>query len=115
MKYETEEARLAARKESQKKYLEKLKQEKINAENNTNYKQLYEEAQKEIATLTNKTLELEKICKSLVEREQNATKMLHNATLEYNSRTKHMLDCVKHAYISMQFALNAEKGENKND
>ena len=58
-------------------------------------------------TLENKILEYEKLCKSYAEREANANKDLQKAALEYNARVRYMQDCVRHAYTSIQFAVNA--------
>lgn len=66
-----------------------------------------------------KVAQYEKICQSFANQADQSTKQIQAITLEYNARTKYMLDCVKHAYMSMQFAVNAvnktQKGENNND
>lgn len=66
-----------------------------------------------------KLAEYEKICQSFANQADQSAKQMQSAALEYTARTKYMLDCVKHAYMSMQFAANAanntQKGENKND
>ena len=87
-------------------------EEKKMAEQVTNtiepdYKKLYTEECAKNKALENKVAEFEKLCKSYVEREQQSTAALQRATLEYNARVQYMLDCTKHAYLSMQFAVNA--------
>lgn len=80
------------------------------------YKKLYTEECAKNKALENKLVEFEKLCKSFSERERQATEALQRATLEYNARVKYMLDCVKHAHISMQFATTAvdnNKGGNQ--
>ena len=66
-----------------------------------------------------KVAQYEKLCQSFANQADQSTKQIQAITLEYNARTKYMLDCVKHAYMSMQFAVNAvnktQKGENNND
>lgn len=60
--------------------------------------------------------ELEKLCVSYRTQAENSDKTLKRMTLEYNSRVQYMLDCVKHSYLSIQFAVNAlNKGEQTND
>lgn len=55
----------------------------------------------------NKMEQFEKLIESYREREQKLQDALKQATLEYNARTQYFMDCVKHAYVSMQFAVNA--------
>ena len=79
-----------------------------------NYKEMYHDAMKQLDAANAKNTELEKICKSYAEQANNANKALQTMALEYDARTKYMLDCVKHAYLSIQFATNAtdnNKGE----
>ena len=80
------------------------------------YKTLYTEECAKNKALENKIIEYEKLCKSYSERERQAVETLQRATIEYNARIKYMLDCVKHAHISMQFAVaaaNTDKGGNQ--
>lgn len=80
------------------------------------YRKLYTEECAKNKALENKVTEFEKLCKSYSERERQAIEALQRATLEYNARVKYMLDCVKHAHISMQFAIAAtddNKGGNQ--
>lgn len=80
------------------------------------YKALYLKTSAENTAMQNKIAEYEKLLKSYAERERLANEKLNRATLEYNARNKYMLDCAKHAYISMQFAVAAEdsnKGGNQ--
>lgn len=75
---------------------------------------MYHDAMKQLDAANTKNAELEKICKSYAEQANNANKALQTMALEYDARTKYMLDCVKHAYLSIQFATNAidnNKGE----
>lgn len=74
----------------------------------TDYKKLYMAEVAKNKTLENKVAEYENICKSYATRVQNAENALKSATLEYNARIKYMLDCSKHAYISMQFAAESK-------
>lgn len=71
------------------------------------YKALYLDSAAKLKSVENKTNELEKLCKSYAELAKQAQDTLQNATLEYNAKTEYMLDCVKHAYLSIQFALTA--------
>ncbi len=80
----------------------------------TDYKKLYVETNNKLIAAENKIAEYENLCKSYAQRMQNAENALKGATLEYNARIKYMLDCSKHAYISMQFAAES-KGEKQND
>lgn len=87
------------------------------AEENTitpDWQKLYTEECAKNKALENKVAEFEKLCKSYSERERQATEALQRATLEYNARTKYMLDCARHAFMSMQFAEAAvTKGGNQ--
>lgn len=78
------------------------------------YKDLYLKECAKTKGLENKVTELEKLCKSYSERERQATEMLQRATLEYNARTQYMLDCAKHAFLSIQFAEAAMKNKGGN-
>lgn len=82
-----------------------------NTENNikedTNYKKLYEKELENNRILQIKLDEYEKIMKSLAEKASQAHNDLQGATLEYNARVKYMLDCARHAYMSMNFAAKA--------
>ena len=74
------------------------------------------ELEAQLAAANAKNTELEKLCKAYAEKAQAAENALHRATMEYNARNEYMLDCVKHAYISIQFAVAAatkKKGEDK--
>lgn len=98
------------RKYALKKKLEKLEMEKsevMPTEAAPNYEAMYNEALKALTVERSKNTELEKLCKSFAEQAQQAKANLQKATLEYNARTKYMLECTKHAYISMQFAVDA--------
>ena len=86
-----------------------------NEQNNAgepDYKTLYVKTAAELKTAQAKLQEFESICKSYANSAQKAKSDLQRATLEYNARVKYMLDCVKHAHISMQFAVAAVE-ENK--
>ena len=61
----------------------------------------------------NKEEQFTKIVQAYQEREQKLQQTLQQVTLEYNSRTQYFLDCVKHAYVSMQFAVNSAKTTEK--
>ena len=80
--------------------------EAAQAANPVDYKKLYEEAIKEKQATEAKITEYENIIKAFAERERKANETLKKATLEYNARTNYMMDCVKHAYLSLQFAAN---------
>ncbi len=82
------------------------------SETTPDYKKLYTEECAKNKTLENKCTEYEKLCKSYSERERKALETLQRATIEYNARTKYMLDCAKHAYLSMQFAIAATEQQN---
>lgn len=73
----------------------------------SDYKKLYTEECTKTLALENKCAEYEKLCKSYCEKERKATETLQRAILEYNARTQYMLDAARHAYMSMQFAVNA--------
>ena len=109
----TEEERIARQKEAKRRYAEKKRAEKEAlamqgpVEAAPDYKAMYEDAMRALAGVQNKNTELEKLCKSFAEQAQQAKANLQKATLEYNARTKYMLECTKHAYISMQFAVDA--------
>ena len=75
---------------------------------------LYTEEHAKNVTLENKVTEFEKLCKSYAEKEHQAVEALQRATIEYNARIKYMLDCVKHAHISMQFAVAASENKGGN-
>ena len=65
--------------------------------------------QTEINCLKNKCEQYEKLIQTYKQAQEEATNLLNKATLEYKARTEYMLDCVKHAYISIQFSLNASE------
>lgn len=90
------------------------KPKKIETTELKDYKTLYEKTLAEKTALENKCVEYEKLCKSFSEREHAATEALQRATLEYNARVKHMLDCVRHAHLSMQFAIAASEPKGGN-
>lgn len=86
--------------------------------NNMDYETLYKaalahskEIENRLATAEAKNTELEKICKAYVEQANNTNRAIQKVTMEYNARTQYMLDCVKHAYLSIQFAVNASHNE----
>lgn len=96
--------------ESKRRYAEKQKAKRKEAKQTAlgpDYKQMYLEEVAKNKALENKILEYEKLCKSYADRETNANKNLQRAALEYNARVKYMQDCVRHAYTSIQFAVNA--------
>jgi hypothetical protein len=109
----TEEERRQRQLEAKRRYAEKKRQEKEAlatqgpVEVAVDYKTMYEDAMKALTSEQNKNTELEKLCKSFAEQAQQAKANLQKATLEYNARVKYMLECTKHAYISMQFAVDA--------
>lgn len=111
----------ARRSQALKEYWEKRRAAKMVAETarvaeevQPDYKTMYEDAMKQLETANAKNVELEKICKSYAEQANNAANSLQKMALEYDARTKYMLDCVKHAYLSIQFAVNATDN-NKGD
>lgn len=65
--------------------------------------------EKENICLKNKCEQYEKLIQTYKQAQEEATSLLNKATLEYKARTEYMLDCVKHTYISIQFALNASE------
>lgn len=65
--------------------------------------------EKENICLKNKCEQYEKLIQTYKQAQEEATSLLNKATLEYKARTEYMLDCVKHAYISIQFSLNASE------
>ena len=71
------------------------------------YQQLYVEECAKNKALETKLAECEKICKTYAERDRETTATLQRATIEYNARIKYMLDCARHAFLSMQFATAA--------
>lgn len=106
----TPEERAARAAEAKKRYYEKKKAEKAiqkRALLGPDYKQMYLEEVAKNRALELKMLEYEKLCKNYAEKENSARKDLQNAALEYNARVKYMLDCVRHAHTSIQFAVNA--------
>ena len=72
-----------------------------------NYENMYITECAKNKALENKIADLENICKTYAIKEKQATEALNRSTLEYNARIKYMLECVRHALISMQFAMNA--------
>ena len=98
----------------------KKKAAKATLTDNVDYKTLYnaalahsKEVEAKLATAETKLTELEKICKSFSEQANNSNTALQKMAMEYDARTKYALDCIKHAYLSVQFAVNAES--NKGD
>lgn len=116
----TEEERKQRKKESQQKYLAKKRAEKeaqtaTTFEAAPNYEQMYKEIFSAFKQQEIKISELEKLCKSYAEAAATAKQNLQKATLEYNARTQYMIECTRHALVSMQFAVRASdsnKGEN---
>lgn len=111
----------ARRSQALKEYWEKRRAAKMVAETakiaetiQPDYKTMYEDTVKQLNAANAKNVELEKICKSYAEQANNASNALQKMALEYDARTKYMLDCVKHAYLSIQFATNATDN-NKGD
>lgn len=73
---------------------------------------LEELSKEELLNLHNAKMEqFAKLMQSCKERETQLQDALKKATLEYNARIEYMLDCVKHAFLSMQFAVNSAKTE----
>ena len=69
-------------------------------------------SKEELINLHNAKMEqFAKLMQSCKEREAQLQDALKKAALEYNARVEYMLDCVKHAFLSMQFAVNAAKTE----
>lgn len=112
----TEEERRQRILASKRRYNEKKKLEKLAAKQTAeaNYQKMYIEECAKNKALEIKAGELEKLCKIYADKTKQATDALHKATLEYNARTRHMLDCVKHAYVSMQFAVAADDKQGGN-
>ena len=115
----TEEERKQHKKEAQQRYIAKQKERlamKKAGEAAPNYQGMYETSVKENTALTNKVIELEKLCKTYAEKLQQSNTALQRATLEYNARSEYMLDCVRHALVSIQFALKSgnQGGNNGN-
>lgn len=79
-----------------------------------NYKKLYQEEHEKSTMLANRCTEYEKLCKAYAEKTNQTQELLKQATLEYNAKIDYMLDCVKHAYISIQMARNTTQGEQHN-
>lgn len=110
----------AKRSQALKEYWEKRRAAKAINTDNVDYKSLYitasthsKEIETKLAAAEAKITELEKICKSYAEQAHNSNKTLQTMAMEYDARTKYALDCIKHAYLSVQFAVNAES--NKGD
>lgn len=105
------------KKEYQRRYLEKKAQKiKEEAIADNNWQALYEDAQKTINTLTAKIEQYEQICASYAKKENEYKMTLQRAAIEYDARVKYIADCIKHAYLSTQFAINSQKSEGtKND
>lgn len=82
---------------------------KTESKTTPDYKELYKAECEKTKTLENKIAEYEKICKAFSEKANQANQALQSATMEYNARVRYMLDCVKHAYISIQLSNNTEK------
>lgn len=72
------------------------------------YKQLYLDECEVTKAQAVKINELEQLCKSFAEKEKQSTMELQRAALEYNARINYMLDCVKHAKISMELCAVAK-------
>jgi hypothetical protein len=122
----SEEEKKIRRREANKRYLEKQKAKK--AEENcikfddcrvaipdeqVDWKAEFVAENKRARGLELKIEQYEKLIASFAERENQSKGALQRATLEYNARIKYMLDCVKHAYQSIQFAANAINPEEK--
>lgn len=90
---------------------ENVKETKKVAPVATDYKTLYAEECEKTKALETKCAEYEKLIKSYAATAEQNSNTLQRATLEYKARTEFMLDCVKHAYLSMQFSVAA--AENK--
>lgn len=80
-----------------------------------NYRKLYRDKCEELKVAENKICELQSICKTLTEQKNHAEHTLKQATLEYNTRSQYMLDVIKHAYLSTQFAMTSSAKEPRND
>ena len=114
----TEEERIRRRNESKRRYVEKKRAERAQAEavlveqipeeaNIPDYKRMYEEVAERNNLLEAKCAEYEHIIKSYGERERLASQNAQNIKLEANAKIQYMLDAAKHAYLSMQFAANS--------
>ena len=90
---------------------ETIKETKKVATIATDYKALYTTECEKNKALETKCAEYEKLIKSYAATTEQNNNALQRATLQYKARTEFMLDCVKHAYLSMQFSVAA--GENK--
>lgn len=75
------------------------------------WQKLYVDECAKTKVLENKITEYEKLCKSYAENARQSAETLQRATLEYNARIQFMLDCARHAYLSMQFAENAAEAK----
>ena len=85
------------------------RKQKEQAQGAPDYKALYTAECAKTKALENKVIEFEKLCKAYAERERQANSTLQRATLEYNARVKYMIDCIRHAYLSVQLAENASE------
>mgnify|MGYP003450966721 CR=1 FL=1 len=119
----TDEEKKQKRAEYNRRYKEKLALLKANSpicantvEAQIDYKAEFIKASKQIQADAVKIAQYEKLISSFAEKENQSKIALQRATLEYNARLKYMLESVKHAYQSIQFAANAinpeEKGAN---
>lgn len=90
---------------AKRRYNEKKKLER--QANSDNFERLYLEERAKNENLVKENESLKQLCKSYATSAEVTERNLQRATLEYNARTKYMLDCVKHAYTSMQFSVNA--------
>lgn len=76
------------------------------------------ELQTEINCLKNKCEQYERLIATYKKAQEEATSLLRKATIEYNARIEYMLDCAKHNYMAMQFAVlaghNKQEAENGN-
>lgn len=61
--------------------------------------------------LNNRIANLEEVCKAYATRDKEHETTFRKATMEYNARLQYALDAVKHAYLSIQFAMNSSKKE----
>lgn len=80
---------------------------KDTAKADIDYKKLYTDECAKTKSQAVKIEELDKLCKAYAENAQKMTEALQRAAIEYDARINYMLDSVKHAYLSMQFAVNA--------
>lgn len=94
----------------------------VKSEGNTvapDWQDLYTKECAKSKALENKIEQLEGLVKSYAQNTEAAQLQLKRATLEYNARVDYLLDCAKHAFLSMQFAVNATsnmtQGGKKND